>query len=285
MSAMRLLQRVENRGTLQGDDDAVSECLFDDYMRSVAMNPLTKFGIMLSALIGEIDHPGLPANAVLVREQPELARVYGENWCAAEHSFEFAWNLLVEPAYDELRGAIYTTEEELRHFRQVLVNCVATTDMFDQNLNAAREQRWSSVFPASNGSEDDGEKTAQEKAVSRDDWNKKATAVIEAIVRASEISHTMQHWHVYQSWSRRQYDECCKAYESKQIEANPSESWYEQELFFFDNYTIPLAKKLQQCKVLGRASEQLLGYALGNRKQWSISGAEVIEDFKAKMSE
>jgi hypothetical protein len=31
-----------------------------------------------------------------------------------------------------------------------------------------------------------------------EDINRKATIVIEHLIQASDVSHTMQHWHVYQ---------------------------------------------------------------------------------------
>ena len=33
------------------------------------------------------------------------------------------------------------------------------------------------------------------------DLDRKATIVIEHIIQASDVSHTMQHWHVYQRWN------------------------------------------------------------------------------------
>lgn len=38
------------------------------------------------------------------------------------------------------------------------------------------------------------------------------------------------------------------------------------ELGFFDNYVIPLAKKLKECGVFGVSSDEYLNYALENRR-------------------
>jgi hypothetical protein len=35
-----------------------------------------------------------------------------------------------------------------------------------------------------------------------EDTNRKATIVIE-LIQASDVSHAMQHWHVYQKWNAR----------------------------------------------------------------------------------
>ncbi len=48
---------------------------------------------------------------------------------------------------------------------------------------------------------------------------------------------------------------------------DPSLGWYNGELWFFDNYIIPLAKKLEECGVFGVASDECLNYALENRKE------------------
>lgn len=37
--------------------------------------------------------------------------------------------------------------------------------------------------------------------------------------------------------------------------------WYKGELGFFDNYIIPLAKKLKDCGVFGVSSDEFLNYA------------------------
>jgi hypothetical protein len=45
------------------------------------------------------------------------------------------------------------------------------------------------------------------------------------------------------------------AYESGRSDKNPAEGWYKGELWFFDNYVIPLAKKLEECNVFGVSSD------------------------------
>ena len=43
--------------------------------------------------------------------------------------------------------------------------------------------------------------------------------------------------------------------------ADPATFWYQGELGFFDNYIIPLAKKLKECGVFGVSSDEFLNYA------------------------
>jgi hypothetical protein len=39
-----------------------------------------------------------------------------------------------------------------------------------------------------------------------DDADRKATIVIEHLIQASDVSHTMQHWHIYRKWNARLFE-------------------------------------------------------------------------------
>ena len=73
-----------------------------------------------------------------------------------------------------------------------------------------------------------------------------------------------------------------EAFLSGRSDKDPSMKWYEGELGFFDNYIIPLAKKLKECGVFGVASDEYLNYALENRREWEVKGPEVVEKYVAK---
>ena len=70
----------------------------------------------------------------------------------------------------------------------------------------------------------------------------------------------MQHWHVYIKWNERLYEEMYAAYKAGRSDKDPSEGWYRGELWFFDNYVIPLSRKRKLVKVAwGGREEYLLG--------------------------
>jgi len=46
---------------------------------------------------------------------------------------------------------------------------------------------------------------------------------------------------------------------------------------FFDNYIIPLAKKLRECEVFGVACDEFLVYAEENRKEWASKGEGIVK--------
>jgi hypothetical protein len=63
---------------------------------------------------------------------------------------------------------------------------------------------------------------------------------------------------------------------------DPSECWYRGEIWFFGNYVVPLAKKLDDCKVFRVASDECLNYAMDNRKEWESKGKKIVKDMVAK---
>ena len=53
---------------------------------------------------------------------------------------------------------------------------------------------------------------------------------------------------------------------------------YQGEIGFFDNYIIPFAKKLKDCRVFGVSSEEYLDYAVQNRAEWEERGQDVVRE-------
>jgi hypothetical protein len=148
------------------------------------------------------------------------------------------------------------------------------TDLFDKELSAIRRSRWDKAF----------QKFSSHKESPEDEVNRKATVVMEHLIQASDVAHTMQHWHIYQKWNERLFAEMTLAYQHGRMGSNPAEGWYKGELGFFDNYIIPLAKKLKECGVFGVSSDEYLNYALENRREWSSKGEEVVAKYIDKYS-
>jgi PDZ domain len=72
------------------------------------------------------------------------------------------------------------------------------------------------------------------------------------------------------------------AYLQGRAEKDPSEGWYGGEIWFYDNYVIPLAGKLRECGVFGVSSDEYLNYAQQNRFEWERKGHDIIAGMKAK---
>lgn len=125
-------------------------------------------------------------NGQLIKEKHVLASVYGRS-IAELNSFDLAWNLLMEPEHEVLRRAIYSTEEEFRHFRQLMVNIILATDIMDKDLGSLRKARWNKAFAKGNNSET---VPSTPNPSGDEDLNRKATIVLEHLVQASDVAHT-----------------------------------------------------------------------------------------------
>lgn len=87
---------------------------------------------------------------------------------------------------------------------------------------------------------------------------------------------------MYCKWNEKLFEEKYRAYLSGHEEADPSERWYENEIGFFDNYVIPLAKKLKDCGLFGVSSDEYLGFAQENRAEWEMKGRGVVQSMSTR---
>ena len=191
---------------------------------------------------------GVP-NAQLAKEKPEMAALYRDKSIAEQNSVDLAWDLLSDPRYKDLRDCIAADEEERKRFRQLVVNSVMATDIFDKDMKNLRNSRWDKAFHCCSSGEQELANSNMEE-----NRNRKATIVIEHIIQASDVAHTMQHWHIYTKWNER----------------------------LFGNYVIPLAKKLEECNVFGVTSDECLNYATANRNEWEAKGEEIVAQMVAR---
>jgi 3'5'-cyclic nucleotide phosphodiesterase len=267
MSVMKLLNRIIAR-----PEDSLNSnfCGTSDSNNYIFQDPMTQFAVCLSALLHDLDHPGV-TNTTLVNEKAEMALLYGNKSVAEQNSVSLAWSLLMEDDFLELRTAIYCNKEEFLHFRQLMVNTILATDIMDKDLKALREDRWKKAFSVQNGQHD--------QANSSYARNRKATIVIEHLIQASDIAHTMQHFHIYRRWNQKLFMEMYDAYKAGRTDVNPIDGWYQGELGFFDFYIIPLAKKLEDCNVFGVSSHEYLSYAQQNRSEWELKGKQIVEEY------
>jgi hypothetical protein len=149
----------------------------------ISSDPLVHFALAFAALIHDVDHPGITNNQ-LVKEKSRLARIYENKSIAEQNSFQCAWDLLMDPSYDHLRAAIYTTKDEFNHFRNLVVNAIIATDLRDKNLSQARNKRWEEAF----------QEPLPESSVAarKGRLDRQATLVLEYLMQASDVAHAMQ---------------------------------------------------------------------------------------------
>ncbi|KAL7564170.1 hypothetical protein ACA910_021144 [Epithemia clementina (nom. ined.)] len=266
MSVVKLLSRITTADALVDRTQERDASSLHDFTYGITSDPLTQFACVFAALIHDVDHSGVP-NTQLIKEDSYLARLYKNKSIAEQNSVDIAWKLFMNDKFAAVRDVICTTSEDTKRFRELVVNSVMATDIMDKDLKALRNARWDKAF---------SEAAVTDSA--EDSVNRKATIVIEHLIQASDVAHTMQHWHIYRKWNERLFHELLLAYRAGRAETDPTDFWYKGEMGFFDFYIIPLAKKLKDCGVFGVSSDEYLNYAEKNRREWELKGQEVIEN-------
>jgi 3'5'-cyclic nucleotide phosphodiesterase/Adenylate and Guanylate cyclase catalytic domain len=261
MSVLKLLSRIS--AVKSGDTTSVEAGRHHEDTYGIASDPLTCFACVFAALIHDVDHCGIP-NVELVKENAPLAKLYKSQSVAEQNSIDVAWKLLLEDRFSNFREAIFTNNDERRRFRKLLVASVIATDVMDKELKDLRNKRWDMAFGATRETEECASSQSNSSSSKSDDderINRKATVVIEHLIQASDVCHTMQHWHVYREWNEKLYMEMYQAYMDGRTNSDPTDRWFDGELWFFDHYIIPLAKKLAHCDVFGKAVIARLAFA------------------------
>lgn len=133
MAAAKMMKRIcapEQIDYDQKDAVAIAKDIHDSTY-GISSNPLMLFSVVFSALIHDVGHTGL-TNAELVSLGTSTAVAYRNKSVAEQNSVDTAWELLMEERFADLRACIYANEQELKHFRQLLVNAVMATDIADK---------------------------------------------------------------------------------------------------------------------------------------------------------
>eukprot|EP00980_Cylindrotheca_fusiformis_P017753 scaffold5598_cov126-Cylindrotheca_fusiformis.AAC.2 len=230
----------------------------------IVHDPFVRFAIVLSALVHDVDHSGVP-NGRLAEEKPDMARKYSQKSIAEQNSIDVAWGILMSDEFVNLRNCLFgNSAAKQRRLRQLMVNSIMATDIFDQDLRELRELRW-------------------EKSSSCGSCM--STLILEHILQASDVVHTMQDWEIYRQWNGFLFQEMYTAYLEGRADKDPSESWYDGELWFFDNWVLPLARKLKESGVLNAVSDQLLEHANRNRSRWEVEGRQICISMLASLKE
>ena len=113
-----------------------------------------------------------------MEENHPIAVKYDQRSVAEQNSVDLAWKLLMEDEYRDLRATIYGTHDEMKRFRQLVVNSVMATDLLDASLKDLRNSRWEKAF---------SERSCRNIEVPNEDsyltTNRKATVVIEHLIQ------------------------------------------------------------------------------------------------------
>ena len=141
-----------------------------------------------------------------------MAVKYKNKSIAEQNSVDIAWELFMDENLRGLRETICPEYTELRRFRQIIVSSVLATDIFDPELSSLRKARWAKAFPPAPSLQRSSTTIPSRASIAmrdrrgsfnvalstmngltnRHDINRKATIVIEHLIQASDVSHTMQ---------------------------------------------------------------------------------------------
>jgi class 3 adenylate cyclase len=263
MCTNKLFNRILT-GKTSGADDVLA------YTSRITSSALTQFAVVLSAVIHDVDHIGV-SNLDLIKQESELVELYGKKSMAEQNSVDLAWELLMDPAYEDLQQCIYHDQQEFDFFRQVVVNMVLATDIFEKDAKAFRQRRWDQAFGG------------VQSSLSDDDLqNLRATVILEHTIQASDVGHTMQHWQIYSTWNEKLFEEMATAFQRKTSTNDPVGGWYEGEIMFFDFYILPLAEKLLGSGAYGAIANEYLDYAIQNRAEWAAKGSDKVRVMASK---
>jgi 3'5'-cyclic nucleotide phosphodiesterase len=267
MSMHNLLKQVKQ---CDDDEDPSDGPYYTESLSNIALSPLARLAIVFSALIYDVDHPGV-SNTQLVQEGDPRALQYRDQSVVEQNSIVVAWDLWMDSRFADLQDCIFATDTELKHFRQIVVNAVLATDLFDCELRDMRETRWKMSMDRDTAPTNASSWTAE-------DVNRRTTVVVDLIAQASSVSHAMQHFTIYNKWHLRLLAETYAAYLDGRTTTDPLIGCYERELSFFDDIVIPLALKLQECNVFDTCCNELLDFARDNRIEWAEKGREIVQD-------
>uniref|UniRef100_A0A7R9WN34 PDEase domain-containing protein n=1 Tax=Pseudictyota dubia TaxID=2749911 RepID=A0A7R9WN34_9STRA len=110
----------------------------------------------------------------------------------------------------------------------------------------------------------------------------RSSVVLELLMNAADVAHTLQGWDNFLKWNRKLYEELFHAYHVigrvQRGEADPAVDWYRNQLCFYDIYILPLARKLRRCGAFGRGGgRQIVRNAKAIRRRWEFEGADATE--------
>jgi len=165
-----------------------------------------------------------------LQENKAVALKYKNRSVAEQKSLDIAWDLLCEERFSALLSTICQDDQELRRFRQLVVNAIVATDLGDKEMKDLRNGRWEKAFihKGSDGtwetsstfssSGDEPSRTPESRSTR---VNRKATIVIEHLIQAADVAHMSQHWNIYRKWNERLFRETYQAYRQGRADSNP----------------------------------------------------------------
>lgn len=145
------------------------------------LSPQQLFGVMISAVVHDVDHPG-NTNVFEINSQSYLALVYNDQSVLENHHCSTAFQLMRGASTDILGGLSPAISAELR---KTIVSCVMATDM-SVHFQLVEETK---------------------KIVSGGDYNftevQDQLFLCKLLVHSADLSNPVRPFHITQAWARR----------------------------------------------------------------------------------
>ena len=145
------------------------------------LSPQQLFGVMISAVVHDVDHPG-NTNVFEINSQSYLALVYNDQSVLENHHCSTAFQLMRGASTDILGGLSTAVSAELR---KTIVSCVMATDM-SVHFQLVDETK---------------------KIVSGEDYNftevQDQMFLCRLLVHSADLSNPVRPFHITQAWARR----------------------------------------------------------------------------------
>jgi len=108
----------------------------------------------------------------------------------------------------------------------------------------------------------------------------RASAILEAILRAADVGHYLQGWANMTRWSSRMYFELLKAHEEGRGH-DPRPAWFENQIRILDSYLRPLALQLDESGVFGEFAGAMFAQSVDDiRERWLAYGHEITDKLR-----
>ncbi|KAL3794428.1 hypothetical protein ACHAW5_005627 [Stephanodiscus triporus] len=208
----------------------------ENFSFGIGEDPRILFAMIFSALIHDVGHTGVP-NSVLVEEGGRVAILHND----------VGTNCGVEEVH-------LPHAEERRFFRKTVISMVMVTDISDQEriqIEFANESRRLGIRTSMDFS---GMLLNAYQSVDQLQQH----AVLETMMNAADVAHTMQSFRVFVKWNKRLFRELYVAHISDRLSFDPCDNWYENQIGFFTHYIIPLSQKMKSCGVFGSTGSRII---------------------------
>lgn len=258
----------------------------------------THFTLLFSAMIHDVCHTG-QSNKILQTIQHSIALKFNES-SAERNSIDVALNLLNERRFRHIRKAMIPTPKDRIDFGKVVFWALLCTDIASPDRLKASKSRFDAVYEAKEAglrssykfdqqlcpvmpyfyelttklklTEADLKENKNELCITTPGMERCVT--VEHLMQVSDVAHLMQGFDNFVKWNFRLYKELMECYKQG-LMPDPTSNWATGQIWFFENYVIPLAERTEKIRGSSVFSLHLLENAKKNMARWQEEG-EVI---------